>query len=149
MTGQIEHPAPAMTAAPRHPETVLEATRALTFVCPLCRGGLEVADGAYRCAPCARTYPVHGGVPDFRVFADPYLDFAADHRRTELVLGELDRRSLAELLEFYWSHSDITPPHLKAKFIQNALRGEARARRVIRLLEGNTVREPVSPARVI
>lgn len=134
---------------PRHPDTVLEATRALTFVCPLCRGELEVADGAYRCLPCDRTYPVHGGIPDFRVFPDPYLDFAADRHRTDLVLGELDRRGLEQLLEFYWSHSDITPANLKTQFIGNALRGEARARRVLRLLDGPTFREPVAAARVL
>lgn len=147
MTAAIDTSDPARIT--RHPDTLLEATRVLTFVCPLCRGGLDVADEAYRCMPCERTYPVHGGVPDFRVFPDPYLDYTADHRRTELVLAELDRRELPQLLELYWSHSDITPAHLKSRFIGNALRGEARARRVIRLLDGKTFREPVTAARVL
>ena len=51
------------------------------FADSLCRDRLEVAGEAYRCAPCARTYPLHGGIPDFRVFPDPYLSPEEDRER--------------------------------------------------------------------
>lgn len=138
-----------LKVARHHPDSVLEPVRTLDFVCPLCRGELGVNGNSYECEPCARVYQVQGGIPDFRVLPDPYLDAAADYRRTELVLGVLDCLDLRQLLEFYWGHSDITPPDLRAKFIQNALRGEHRARRIQRLLQSGTFQRPVEAQRVL
>src|SRR5262245_13484694 len=89
----------------RHPAALLPSLHGLPLVCPLCRGGLDVRDDGYRCAPCGRDYPVHGGIPDFRVFSDPYLDFREDHDRTEFVLEALERHDFAALLEAYWGRS--------------------------------------------
>jgi SAM-dependent methyltransferase len=111
----------------------------VTFVCPLCRGPLSAAPEAFACGPCARTYPLHDGIPDFRVFPDPYLGFEEDRRRTAKVLEALYRYDLRGLLEYYWSLSDITPVALRARFIRGALQGEAKARRFLRLLDEGTV----------
>jgi SAM-dependent methyltransferase len=113
----------------------------LTFVCPLCRGPLASSPEAWACARCARRYPLHDGIPDFRVFPDPYLGFEEDRRRTEAVLEALHRHDLRGLLEHYWSLSDITPVALRRCFIRGAMQGEAKARRFLRLLD-----EPVLPA---
>ena len=110
----------------------------LTFVCPLCRGPLASSPEAFACGPCGRRYPLHEGIPDFRVFPDPYLDFEEDRRRTEAVLEALPRFDLRGLLEHYWSLSDITPPDLRRRFIRGAMQGEAKARRFLRLLEDGT-----------
>ena len=114
----------------------------LTFVCPLCRGLLTSAPEAFACGPCVRRYPRHDGIPDFRVFPDPYLGFEEDRARTEAVLEALHRYDLPGLLEHYWSLSDITPPDLRRRFIRGALQGEAKARRFLRVLdEAAPVRE--------
>jgi SAM-dependent methyltransferase len=102
---------------------------------------------AYTCAPCRRVYPLHDGIPDFRVFPDPYLDVEEDRRRTEAVLLALHRHDLRGLLEHYWSLSDITPPELRRRFIQGAMQGEAKARRFLGLIEtekGHGAAEPRS-----
>jgi SAM-dependent methyltransferase len=128
---------------------LLESLRDISFVCPLCRRELQVHEEAYHCAPCGRTYRVHDGIPDFRVFADPFLSFEEDRRRTEIVLSALDRFDLQGLLEHYWSYSDITPPPLRAKFIRSALLGEKRALRVVKLLEPVAERAQGSVRRVL
>jgi SAM-dependent methyltransferase len=115
----------------------------VNFVCPLCRGPLTSRPGAFACGACIRAYPVHHGIPDFRVFPDPYLGFEEDRRRTETVLTALDRYDLRGLLEHYWSLSDITPVPLRQRFIRGALQGEAKARRLLRLLEDGTF--PAAP----
>lgn len=133
----------------KHPDGILRSLQDIAFVCPRCRGELDVADDAYRCAPCAAAYPLQGGIPDFRVFSDPYLDFPAERRRTEFILAALDQHTFASLLDYYWSLSDITPPPLRAKFVRNALLGERRARRVLGLLEDGTFHRAVAAKRVL
>jgi SAM-dependent methyltransferase len=116
------------------PGSLLPSLQGIPFVCPLCHGSLAVWAEAYHCTPCGRAYPLHEGIPDFRVFPDPFLSFEEDRRRTELVLAALGRYDLKGLLEYYWSFSDITPPLLRVRFVRSALLGEKRARRVLSLL---------------
>ncbi|MDX1547556.1 MAG: methyltransferase domain-containing protein [Rhodothermales bacterium] len=133
-----------------HPPGVLPSVRTLPLVCPRCKGGLSAAEDGYRCAPCDRTYPLHAGIPDFRVFPDPFLSVEEDRARTDYVLGGLERcRDLRALLEHYWKASDITPEPLRARFVQSALRGENRARRVVEALRGGTFAAPVRPRAVL
>ena len=114
-----------------HPLGVLPSIRGLRFVCPLCRGKLFVSETSYSCEACRKTFGVHAGIPDFRVFPDPYLDFREDRERTEIVLSGLEKYDLKKLLDYYWRFSDITPEDLRSKFIQSALRGEERARAAV------------------
>jgi ubiquinone/menaquinone biosynthesis C-methylase UbiE/uncharacterized protein YbaR (Trm112 family) len=106
----------------------------LPLVCPLCHGELGIEPHGYKCQPCAKHFPIHDGIPDFRVFPDPFLDFEEDRHRTETVLRAINDLELPALLEHYWSHSDITPPPLRVKYIRSALRGEARARSTLTTL---------------
>src|SRR5262249_30659375 len=114
------------------PAGLLPALHDLPFVCPGCRGRLEVLEASYRCPNfCNREFPLHGGIPDFRIFPDPYLGFDADRERTDRVLAVLDELPFPRLLEKYWSLSDETPEPLRAKFVESALRGEDRAGRLL------------------
>ncbi len=142
-------PAPDSNAA--YPSSLLPPLRDVAFVCPVCRENLTVPHEkeAYHCPGCARDYPLHGGIPDFRVFPDPFLSFQEDHDRTEIVLAALERYPLERLLEHYWSFSDITPVALRPKFIRSALLGEHRAGRSLRLLSDGTVERPVTARRVL
>ncbi len=120
-------------------------------MCPLCHEGLRLLterDGYY-CSDCKRGYPLHGGIPDFRVFRDPYLTFQEDHERTEIVLAALDRYRLEGLLEYYWTFSDITPPALRPKFIRSAMLGEQRAQRVLSSFEDGTFQQPIRAQKVL
>lgn len=113
------------------PPSLLPPLREIPFVCPLCRGALETGAEGYRCAPCGRAYPLHAGIPDFRVFPDPYLGFEEDRERTDRVLESLESLSFSQLLARYWSWSDETPRPLRDRFVETALRGEERARRLL------------------
>ena len=121
-----------MSARPRG---LLPSLAAVPLVCPLCGGELAASEAAFRCNQCERDYPVVGGIPDFRVFPDPYLGFEEDAARTERIRAALPDSNLEQLLEHYWSLSDITPPLLRRKFIRSALIGEPKARRHVGLLK--------------
>jgi len=128
---------------------LVPAFSGLTLVCPQCRGHLATGDDSLRCDACPRTFRAHAGIPDLRVFPDPYLTEQEDHERTERVLQALDRLPFPELLRYYWSLSDTTPPPLREQFTRSALFSEERARRVLSLLEGNAFRRPVAARRVL
>ena len=130
------------------PHDLLPSLRDVEFVCPLCHGCLSVSAQEYDCGKCQKKYPLHAGIPDFRVFPDPYLDFEEDRERTEIVLAGLEKYELEKLLEYYWSFSDITPENLRAKFVRSAMLGEERSRQTLNLLE-NTVSGKINKKRVL
>jgi ubiquinone/menaquinone biosynthesis C-methylase UbiE/uncharacterized protein YbaR (Trm112 family) len=134
-----------------YPPSLLPSLREIAFVCPWCRGPLEILTDkeGYRCLHCDRDYLLHAGIPDFRVFADPFLSFEEDHERTEIVLAELDRKNLKSLLEYYWTFSDITPVALRPKFVRSAMLGEEKAKRLLRSFENGTFEKPVTARRVL
>lgn len=131
-----------------HPDGVLPSVRGLRFVCPSCRGALAVSERSYHCEACVKTFNVHAGIPDFRVFPDPYLDFEEDRDRTEIVLAGLEKYDLEKLLDYYWTFSDITPDNLRSKFVQSAMRGEERARLAVETLASNAA-QPLAGAAIL
>lgn len=108
----------------------------IPICCPLCKGDVHQEVEAYACKDCERTFPVISGIPDFRVFGDPYLGFEEDYKRTRLIAGNADRFDFEGLLKFYWKNSPETPDHLSKKFIRSVLIGELKGREILRTLEG-------------
>ena len=49
----------------------------MEFVCARCKGELN----GYRCEACSLEFPVLCGIPDFRLFADPYIGIAEDRAK--------------------------------------------------------------------
>ncbi len=127
----------------QYPENLLPSLRSIEFVCPNCRGQLNVIDGGYECLACRKKYTLHEGIPDFRVFPDPYLSYQEDHERTEIVLAALEKFNLEKLLEHYWSFSDITPVALRPKFIRSAILGEQRAQQTLEILKDINTPKPI------
>jgi len=105
------------------------------LACPLCHGALEPLADGLGCARCAREYSSHRGILDLRVFPDAYLGVERDNERADLIVAALERGRLADLLDYYWSLSDSTPPVLRERFARGALRAPAKARRLLDLLE--------------
>ena len=74
------------------------------------------------------------GIPDFRLFGDPYLGFEDDYSRTKLVAENMDHFDFTGLLKFYWSNSPETPEDLREKFVRAALLGESKAKEILKSL---------------
>lgn len=98
---------------------------------------MSIDPEGFGCIECSRQYPLQSGIPDFRVFPDPFLNFQEDRERTEIVLSALQRLELPELLEYYWSFSDITPVALRPRFIRSALLGELKAKASLKFIAAN------------
>lgn len=103
------------------------AVSSIHFVCPLCRGPVASVPGAYSCKPCNRTYPVVFGIPDFRVFPDPYIGFEQDYAKAGRLLERTRGCDFEGVLRAYWSMTPEVEPQRAERFIQHALALKSRA----------------------
>jgi ubiquinone/menaquinone biosynthesis C-methylase UbiE len=71
------------------------------------------------------------GIPDFRVFPDPYIGIAEDHEKAGRIAQREETSTFAELLAFYWSITADTPPAAARRFVEYALGGAARGRALL------------------
>src|SRR5262245_25081957 len=97
-----------------------DTSQYLGYVCPKCKGDLEVLDNAYRCGPCERTYPVEVGIPDFRVFDDPYIEQDDDREKAKRIAAEFETRDFEGLIDFYWSITPHNHPNLVKRYVRHA-----------------------------
>lgn len=99
----------------------------MSLACPMCKGDLSADADAFQCSHCVKRFPIINGIPDFRVYPDPYLSFEEDMRRVQLVLDKFNDYSLEQLLHYYWSYSDTTPNSLRSKYIAAAIVAEKKS----------------------
>lgn len=97
------------------------------FVCPRCHGALERETESYRCAACAADYPVVLGIPDFRIFPDPWIALEDDRNKARRLAELVEGRSFADAVRTYWEITPTTPRPLADRFTQHVLGAEARA----------------------
>jgi ubiquinone/menaquinone biosynthesis C-methylase UbiE/uncharacterized protein YbaR (Trm112 family) len=93
----------------------------IDFVCPLCKGRIELVSDAYVCRACGRAYPIICGIADFRVLPDRYISIEDDRRKGLRLFAETAHRSFTEMLDFYYSITPEVPVDLARKFIMHAL----------------------------
>lgn len=107
----------------------------LPICCPLCKGDLSKNDETFTCNHCEKRYPIISGIPDLRVFGDPYLGFEDDYKRSRLIVENFHRFDFPRLLEFYWNNSPETPNHLRKKFIRSVLLGDLKGKAILSILD--------------
>lgn len=91
--------------------------------------------GRYGCEACAAEYPVVLGIPDFRVFPDPYLAREADWEKGRLLAERAATCDFRGLLEHYWALTPETPPELAQRYVRHDLVGVARGRQALHAAE--------------
>lgn len=101
------------------------------LVCPACGGALAPASiegaPALACRACERSFPVVLGIPDLRIFDDPYIDAESDREKGRLVGGEADAAGFEELVRFYYAHTPRVPPEHADQYTRGLLAAEARS----------------------
>jgi len=87
----------------------------IELVCPACRGELEwrasqiPGDGTLACAPCERSYPVVLGIPDLRIFPDPYISIEGDQLKGRMLASRFDDVDLEGMARTYYHITPETP----------------------------------------
>jgi SAM-dependent methyltransferase len=98
--------------------------------CPRCRADLTDAggsEGELRCEQCEARYPVILGIPDLRVFADPYIDIEADRAKGRMLAERFNDRDFPGLVEFYYSVTSVVPPQHARQYTRGLVAGGARS----------------------
>ena len=78
--------------------------KGIEICCPKCRGeldGHQGEEGILECRTCRQRYPILVGIPDLRIFSDPYIGIEEDHAKGLKVADHLHSSTLAELVDFY------------------------------------------------
>jgi SAM-dependent methyltransferase len=102
--------------------------KGVEICCPYCKGALnEPHEGSLVCMSCDRRYPVIFGIPDLRVFPDPYIDLEADRSKGLQVAARFDELSFAELVSFYYSITSGVPANHARQYTRGLMAGLARA----------------------
>lgn len=103
-------------------------TRIPPFVCPRCKAPLSrEARDAYRCRACERRYPIVMGIPDFRLFPDPYISIEDDYRKAETLARYYDELSFPQLVARYWEMTPGVAEDLVREYTRSAIRKRDRS----------------------
>lgn len=97
------------------------------FACPRCHGTLDADLERYTCANCGSIYPIVLGIPDFRVFPDPWLGFEEDRLKSIRLHSIVQGLSFADSVRAYWEITPSTPYSIAKRHIQHVLDSEQRA----------------------
>ncbi|MEP6573673.1 MAG: methyltransferase domain-containing protein [Gemmatimonadota bacterium] len=100
--------------------------RGLDLRCPVCKGELTDAGGAFTCAACPAEYPVILDIPDFRIFPDPFIDIEPDRAKARLIAERYASSTFEELVDFYYSITPEVPVADRDRFKAALMAGMAR-----------------------
>jgi SAM-dependent methyltransferase len=109
----------------------------ISFVCPQCRADLRSEPDAYRCEQCDRSYPVVCGIPDFRLFPDPYISIGDDRRKGQALAQAAEQLTYPQLVERYWQMTPGVPSQLVRGYVQTAKTNRERGADTWKLIQLN------------
>ena len=110
--------------------------RGIEICCPACRGELACTEGSeFHCQGCQQRYPVVCGIPDLRVFPDPYIAAEDDRAKGLKVSANFDDLDFAGLVDYYYSITSVVPPQHAQRFKRGLLSGVARAETALKSWE--------------
>jgi ubiquinone/menaquinone biosynthesis C-methylase UbiE len=105
-----------------------------SFVCPRCSAQVSATDESYFCGVCKGEFPVVCGIPDFRVFADPYIGIEEDREKAQYLFEKAQTLSFRELVEHYVRIAPEVPPSMAQGYARWIV-SDAPAERAITMLE--------------
>ncbi|MGI8842664.1 MAG: methyltransferase domain-containing protein [Gemmatimonadaceae bacterium] len=123
--------------------------RGIELCCPACRSDLdESGDGEpeFRCRSCGSSFPVILGIPDLRVFSDPYIDVEADRAKGRKLAERFDDFDFAGLVEHYYRETPVVTAAQARAFTGGQVAAEARARATLEAWEGGPPPAPRNAA---
>ena len=119
--------------------------RGIELCCPACRSDLDESGGAeleFRCRSCESRFPVILGIPDLRVFSDPYIDVESDRAKGRKLAERFADLDFAGLVEHYYRETPVVTAAQARAFTGGQVAAEARARATLEAWEGS---QPAAP----
>ena len=102
--------------------------RSLGYACPRCHHAVAAEAAAYVCGRCDSRFPVVLGIPDFRVFPDPWIGLADDREKARQLEERARGASLEAMVRTYWAMTPATPAAQANRFVEHVMQAEARSR---------------------
>jgi ubiquinone/menaquinone biosynthesis C-methylase UbiE/uncharacterized protein YbaR (Trm112 family) len=117
----------------------------LDLICPACHADLAAAataadsavtsDQALVCLGCARRYPVLLGIPDLRLWPDPYIGLEEDRVKARMLAEQCAGLSFSAAVELYYRVTTVVPPFQARRFARSLLAAVERSAALMRTLE--------------
>lgn len=105
----------------------------LEVCCSLCRGPFEEqTTERWICSSCHHTFPVISGIPDLRIFPDPYVDFETDRAKGIELIEQSENRSFEDLVEYYYETTAVVPKHYALHYCRGMFAASERAENALR-----------------
>ena len=80
------------------------------------------------CQSCEQDFPIIFGIPDLRIFPDPYISILDDRKKGLAIAERFDDLSFPELVEFYYRTTTVVPPHHAKQYTRGLLGAVGRAK---------------------
>jgi SAM-dependent methyltransferase/uncharacterized protein YbaR (Trm112 family) len=120
----------------------------IDIVCPACHGDLaregNEREGTLRCMACAKEYPIIVGIPDLRLWPDPYIGFDADRAKGRMLDEHAAQLDFATAVRFYYNVTEKVPRFQAQRFLRGLLAATPRARHSLDCWERKTGGQPES-----
>jgi ubiquinone/menaquinone biosynthesis C-methylase UbiE/uncharacterized protein YbaR (Trm112 family) len=98
------------------------------LVCPSCATSLDQEDAdSLRCVACPRTFPILLGIPDLRLWPDPYVGFEEDRAIGLRLAQECGHLSFQASVEHYYHMTERVPPFQARRFARSLMAATTRA----------------------
>jgi SAM-dependent methyltransferase len=96
--------------------------------CPRCRGELESSQqDALDCLGCHQVYPMIMGIPDLRVFPDPYIGIEEDRAKARRLAERFNDFDFEGFVYFYYTLTSVVPPQHARQYTRGLLAAQGRA----------------------
>ena len=82
-----------------------------------------------------RAYPIVLGIPDFRLFPDPYIEIEKDYEKARLLFDQGQRVDFEGLVRFYWDITPIVEKNRAERFMRHVFALVERGKNYLREIE--------------
>jgi ubiquinone/menaquinone biosynthesis C-methylase UbiE/uncharacterized protein YbaR (Trm112 family) len=114
--------------------------KGIELCCPHCKGDLQETgspEKELQCLACGRHFPILLGIPDLRVFPDPYYDFDKDRANGLELFERCAGLDFERAVDVYYSQAKVTPSQAQ-QFKRGLMAGAARAAAALSQWEAET-----------
>jgi ubiquinone/menaquinone biosynthesis C-methylase UbiE len=107
----------------------------MNFCCPRCRAPVKLRAEGYECGKCQSCYPIVAGIPDFRIYPDPYIDLEADRKKGLHLQEKAAELDFAGLVAYYYSITPEVPPDRASHYLSHHVNGVERGKGMLGRLQ--------------
>ena len=83
--------------------------KGVALACPSCKSELTDCGSSLNCSVCGKVFPIISGIPDLRVFPDPYIGFDADREKAIKLASMWEVLDFKGMVQYYYENTQVVP----------------------------------------